>query len=118
MSLNRYDAKVDRSQAAIVRGLAQAGVQVFVIRTPCDLLCYLQGRWRTLEVKTPTRRGRPPKRYDQNAQQEFLASTNTPVVTSLAEALAALGLSDPNLSTSATCTSAASLPATSSVVNP
>ena len=104
MSINRYNAKIDTTQAAIVKGLEQAGVRVWVIKQPCDLLCLVHGRWQTLEVKTPEgKRGQVWRRRRMKAQNDFLDSTPTPVVTCLEDALCALGLV-PRPVTSAPCT--------------
>ncbi|HUD12004.1 MAG TPA: hypothetical protein VMS08_06340 [Candidatus Saccharimonadia bacterium] len=92
----RRAAKVDASQADIVDGLREVGVKVWVIGWPCDLLClYWSGKyqtflWQTLESKSPTKTGKRRKRTDQAKQDEFLASTGTPVVLSLNDALLAL----------------------------
>lgn len=110
MSIHRWNAKTDSPQAAIVHGLIQAGVRVWVIKQPCDLLCYCWSNprqafiWQPLEVKTPKKSGKVRKRSDQRAQNDFLAETRTPVVTCLEDALSALGLPS-NPATSATCTS-------------
>ena len=92
VSMPRYAAKTDLSQRNIVASLEQARVRVWIIGRPCDLLCQFYCArhgiwcWQPLEVKTPTKRGRPPTRYDQEQQQEFLELTNTPVVTTFEEA--------------------------------
>lgn len=104
MSINRYNAKTDTAQAAIIRGLEQAGVRVWIIKQPCDLLCLVHGRWQTLEVKTPEgKRGQVWRRRRAKTQNDFLRETRTPVVTSLEDALSALGLV-PSPVTSAPCT--------------
>lgn len=105
MSIQRWNAKTDTVQADIVRDLEKAGVKVWVIKQPCDLLCWVRGVWQPLEVKTPYGKKAPKarKRKDQEKQNAFLAETNTPVVTSFEEALTALGLV-PSPSTSAPCT--------------
>ena len=93
MSINRYNAKTDKTQAAIIRGLEQAGVRVWIIKLPCDLLCLVQGRWQPLEVKTPEgKRGQVWQRRRMKTQNDFLQETRTPVVTCLEDALCALGL--------------------------
>lgn len=100
MSLYRRAAKVDTVQADIVRGLQQAGVRVEVIKQPVDLLCrYWSNRhrdfiWMPVEVKSPYGKKNPKARVrsDQETQRRFLAETGVPVVTSLDEALQALGM--------------------------
>ncbi len=89
MGFNRYARKVDKSQAEIVEALESAGVLVYVISWPCDLLCQYRGKWQTLEVKTPG----PPsrlRRSDMSRQNEFLDLTRTPVVSTVNEALDAI----------------------------
>ena len=120
MSINRYNTKTDKTQAAIIRGLEQAGVRVWIIKQPCDLLCLVHGRWQTLEVKTPEgKRGQVWRRRRMKAQNDFLDTTPTPVVTSLEAALVVLGIANPAgrtvPATSPSCTSTLSGPATSSV---
>jgi hypothetical protein len=87
----RYARKVDTTQGEIVNALRAVGWQVWIIEEPCDLLCYRAGVWRTLECKTPRNKAGDP-RLDkrQKAQNEFCEATNTPRVTSPAQAIAAL----------------------------
>ena len=87
----RYAARKDLVQSRIVATLRAAGVQVWVLHTPCDLLTYLRGRWLPLECKTPTKAGKRRARSDQEAQEAFLAQTRCPVVTTPEEALKAVG---------------------------
>lgn len=92
MSIHRYDAKVDLSQGGIVEGLEKAGIRVFPIGQPCDLLLQFWCNrhqnfcWQTLECKTPDSKGRRRKRHDQEKQDEFLEKTLTPVVMNFEEA--------------------------------
>lgn len=94
MSIYRRAAKVDGTQAAIVRGLEAAHVKCWSIRQPCDLLCQFWCArhgiycWQTLECKPLTGKRNPKARIrtDQPEQNEFLIDTNTPVVTSFDEA--------------------------------
>ncbi len=100
MSLNRYARKVDTTQAAIVDGLRALGVRVEIVGKPVDILCrYWSERhrdfiWVPVEIKTAYGKRKPKARVDprQEAQRRFLAETGVPVVTSLDEAVAALGL--------------------------
>lgn len=118
MSLNRYNARTDTVQAAIVKGLEQVGVRVWIIKLPCDLLCWVRGTWQTLEVKTIHKgRRKPLKDKRQKAQNDFLRETQTPVVTSLEGALIALSLASHPV-TSPTCTSKLTSGPTSSVAGP
>ena len=121
----RWAARSDTTQSQIVAGLRRHGVQVFVIKQPCDLLCRYYDNalrrwlWQPLELKTPYGKRAPKPRTDkrQKDQLEFLASTRTPVVTSLSQALDRLGLPNPYRGTSAACTSVPISPPTSSVGN-
>lgn len=83
----RYAAKRDLVENEIVDALEQAGVHVWRLHTPCDLLCHRLGRTYTLEVKTPGAR----KDKRQEAQAEFLRVTGTPIVRTPEEALRAVG---------------------------
>jgi hypothetical protein len=83
----RRAAKRDASEVAIVDALRQAGYWVYRMIQPCDLLVYRSGRWWVLEVKLPGAR----PRKDQEAQQEFLRLTGTPIVRTPEEALRAVG---------------------------
>ena len=102
MSLNRFARKVDSTQAEIVAGLEKAGVSVWIISEPCDLLCYFWCKkhnkhcWQTLECKPLTGKKAPKARIrtDQPEQTAFLERTRTPVVTNSIEALLALSVHD------------------------
>jgi hypothetical protein len=96
----KYARKVDSTQPLIVTGLEQAGVKVYVIEEPCDLLCYFWCKkhdrhcWQTLECKPliGVRHPKARRRTDQPEQNQFLEDTKTPVVTSATEALLALSV--------------------------
>jgi len=98
MSYLRHAKKVDSSQEAIVKALRKAGVEVYVIGRPVDLLCYVRGSWKLLEAKPAPEPGirvklkAPRKRKDQIEQDEFIAKYHVPVVRTTIEALEALGL--------------------------
>lgn len=90
-------AKVDATQKAIAAQLRALGIQVWLIRQPCDLLLrfwcsrHRDYCWQPLELKTPNRvDGSVRLRKDQNAQTEFLLDTQTPVATSCEEAITKL----------------------------
>jgi len=73
----RHAARTDTNQRDIVAALRQAGIEVYVIGRPVDLLVYCRGRWLPVEVKDADMRGRaneftPP-------QRRFLAATRGPV---------------------------------------
>ncbi len=90
----RFARRTDTTQTAIVTALRAAGWLVYVIEEPCDLLVYNPATdvWRTLEAKTPrNKRGDPRIDKRQVKQNEFLAATNTPRVTSPEAALKAIG---------------------------
>lgn len=72
----------DATQSDIVNSLRQAGIWVWVIGQPCDLLTYFRGCWLPLEAKPIKKR----RRKDQEKQDEFLKATNCPVVRSFQEA--------------------------------
>lgn len=107
MSIPRRFARSDNSRAAIVKGLRKYGVSVWDIRIPGDILCWHSsfgaGTFKVLEIKTLQKNGKRRKRYDQKAQDDFLAMTSTPVVTDITQALHALGLvQNPNTSAPST----------------
>lgn len=93
MGMPRYTARTDKTQQPIVDAVRAAGWMVFLIKIPCDLLCWKNGTWRTLECKTPTGKRAPKARLrsDQRHQNDFCADTRTPRVTTAEEALRALG---------------------------
>ncbi len=87
MSIHRYAAKVDKTQATLVRALESAGIQVWPIRQPCDLLLRFWCKrhqsycWQTLEVKTNVGKKdpKPRVRREQEEQNTFLRETDTPI---------------------------------------
>jgi hypothetical protein len=87
MSIYRHAAKVDLTQRALVKDLRDAGIEVYSIRQPCDLLLrfwcirHREFCWQTLEVKS-----RPKLRKDQSRQSEFLERTSTPVAMTFSQA--------------------------------
>ncbi len=92
----KYARKVDTTQADIVAALRKAGWLVWIISEPCDLLCFRAGQFRTLECKTPRNKAGDPRRDKrQKAQDEFIALTGTPRVTSAEQALKAMGANPP-----------------------
>ncbi len=82
MSLNRYGAKRDGVENAIVAALKRAGAQVWKVsgKGKPDLLCLRRGVWYPLEVKSA--KGR------QTAAQ---VGTPWPIVRSELEAVRAIG---------------------------
>lgn len=78
----------DSSQKPIVEALRKAGVAVWAIGRPCDLLTYYRGRWLPLECKPE---GHKKGRKDQAEQEWFLLSYNVPKVTTPEQALEAVG---------------------------
>lgn len=91
MSRRFFPAHRDHSEPLIVEALQKAGWHVWKT-LPCDLLLWKEGYgFRTLENKTPfNKNGSPRKRKDQQAQDEFLALTKTPRVTTPEAALKAV----------------------------
>lgn len=89
MTRYRAAAKVDAAQHPLVKALRTAGIDVWSIRFPCDLLvrfwCLRHQTycWQPLEVKTVYGKNNPQPRLDsrQKAQQFFLRETDTPIVT-------------------------------------
>lgn len=87
MTQYRTAAKVDAAQEPVVKALRQAGIQVWSIRQPCDLLLrfwcnrHRDFCWQTLEVKTAYGKKSPKPRLDtrQKDQKAFLEGTDTPV---------------------------------------
>ena len=77
----------DSTQKTIVEALRKAGIKVWIIGEPCDLLTYYPayGRWKPLECKPEKR-----KRKDQPDQDDFLETTGVPVVRTPTEAIVAV----------------------------
>lgn len=88
----RRAAKVDTAQPHIIDALRKAGVQVWVIKLPCDLLTLYHGRWLPLECKTASKTGRIAKDKRQADQIAFLEQTSCPVVSTPEEALLAVSV--------------------------
>lgn len=91
MSLNRYAAKTDASQGEIVMALRQAGVDVWVIGWPVDLLLHHRNRFSVMECKAVGAR----PRKSQTQQQDFCRQFGVPIVHTAEEALLVLGLVPP-----------------------
>lgn len=85
MSYARRMTRPDGTQAEIVDALRKAGVMVWVIGQPCDLLTLYRGNWLPLECK-PIKR----VRKDQEKQDEFLAITGVKKVRTALEAIEAV----------------------------
>lgn len=123
MSIQRWATKTDSVQSDIVEALEKCGVHVWIIKQPCDLLCWHSrfgaGNFKVLEVKTAYGKRTPKPRIDrrQKAQHDFLALTGAMVVTDLTGALSALGLIQPP-PTSVSCMSPPPGGSTSSVAAP
>jgi len=89
VTIYRTAAKVDECQKPLVKALRDAGVLVWPIRKPCDLLLrfwcnrHRDFCWQTLEVKTAYGKKSPKPRLDsrQKEQQTFLEATDTPIAT-------------------------------------
>lgn len=92
MSLARFAKKRDSAEPAIVEALRAAGVKLWKLDRPFDLLCGVGGRFVVLEVKSTKR-----LRKDQQQQTDELKAAQAgglPVyrVTTTDEALQAVGL--------------------------
>jgi hypothetical protein len=87
VTLHRRNAKRDSTERAIVKALMKVGVQVFRIsgRGLPDLLLFHRGKWSVLEVKT--KGGRLT-----DAQKNTRVTAPFPVVESVSEALAVMGV--------------------------
>ena len=86
MSYARRMTRPDATQEAIVEALRKAGVSVWVIGHPVDLLTYHQGTWGLLECKPVKKRNRK----DQARQTEWLQIFAVPVVRTAEDALKAV----------------------------
>lgn len=96
MSLKRYATRRDNAEKPIIEALEQVGFEVWTMDSPCDLICrrssWAPGLFQALEVKTG--RGKKltvVKDKRQETQQNFIASTGTPIVRTPLEALKAVG---------------------------
>lgn len=91
MSHNRYARKTDTVQPGIVDELREAGVQVEVVGKPVDLLCrlatYPANYWRLVEVKTPSKSGKPKLDKRQIEQTKFCLDNNVPRLTTTEQIL-------------------------------
>lgn len=90
MSFIRRAKKVDASQGPIVAGLRAAGITVWIIGQPCDLLTYYppMKRWRPLECKPEDPKNR--NRKDQGTQATFIRTYAVPIVRTVQEAIEAI----------------------------
>lgn len=89
----RRAAKTDTAQSGIVEAIEAEGWECFLIRLPCDLLCWhpVLDVLQWLEVKSTRKKsGEHVKDKRQEEQIKFLERTGCPVVTTPAEALEAL----------------------------
>jgi hypothetical protein len=97
---NRRARKSDATQPDIIADLEKAGVKVWPIGEPCDLLCYFWCQkharwcWQPLEIKVTTGKKQPKPKLDkrQVEQAEFLKATGTKIITTVTEALLALSV--------------------------
>lgn len=89
----RRAAKTDTAQSGIVEAIEAEGWECFLIKLPCDLLCWhpVLDVLQWLEVKSARKKSGEAKQDPrQEAQREFLARTSCPVVTTSQEALQVL----------------------------
>lgn len=94
--MRRYANKRDSAEPPIIEALEKAGLEVWPLDEPVDLLCrrrsWPPGMFQMLEVKTG--RGKKltvVKDKRQKAQRDFIAATGTPIVRTPLEALKAVG---------------------------
>lgn len=92
MSIHRYDARPDKAQPEIVAAIREEGWDVYLIRLPCDVMCWhpILDRWQTLEIKTPEKNGKHYARAKDAEQRKFCERTRTPIVWTKEMALEAL----------------------------
>lgn len=88
VGINRWAAKVDGNQGVIVRALRKAGVQVWIIRRPVDLMTLWAGLYLPLEVKPEDWNGK----FSSKEQEEACTVYGIPVVKNPLEALRAVGV--------------------------
>ena len=97
MSLNRFAKRRDVNEPDIVAALRKVGAVSWPLDTPCDRLVGFRGRWVTLEIKDgrkpPSARALTPAEVEFMAQCDYYHLPHY-VVTSIAEALAAIGASE------------------------
>ena len=74
MTINRYAARVDGNQAAIVDALRAVGCVVWPIGLPVDLLVGFRGSTILLEVKQMQGKRKPRPKDHTPLQAEFLSS--------------------------------------------
>lgn len=89
----RRAAKTDTAQSGIVEAIEAEGWECFLIRLPCDLLCWhpVLDVLQWMEVKSARKKsGEHVKDKRQEEQIKFLERTNCPVVTTAEEALSVL----------------------------
>lgn len=91
MSIHRAAAKVDKSQLTIVQAIEAEGWDCWLIRLPCDVLCWhpVLDIWQPLECKTREEDRRKQRGADKGSesQRKFLRWTEVPVVYTPEEAL-------------------------------
>lgn len=88
MSLNRYAAKRDANEPAIVRALEQVGAVVEKLKQPCDLAVRFRYRQYLIEVTNPANKYRKRSK----AQLETLERLQIPIVSTVDEALRVIGV--------------------------
>lgn len=92
MSIHRYAARVDKTQASIVEALRMCGFHVELIRKPVDLAVrhpsWPANRWMFAEAKTPKGKKQVVyERPDRKKQTEFCKEHSIPFWTSPDQAL-------------------------------
>lgn len=97
--MSRWRSRRDTNERAIVAALELCGVVVFKVEGPpgmADLLCYFQGIWKPVEVKTDRKiHHKSAAKTFTKAQQRMALKRDLvswPVVKTIDEALAVFGL--------------------------
>jgi hypothetical protein len=89
VSLARFAKRRDANERDIIDGLEKLGMLVFQSDQPCDLFVFIP--WKPVEMCLRALEVKPKKNAKwQPGQRERLAKLRIPVVTDLAEAIAAL----------------------------
>lgn len=90
MSINRYAARTDANQAAIVDAFKAAGASVWPIRLPVDLLVGYAGQTACVEVKTLTGKKAPKAKPHTQLQKAFLLDWKGGIVATVTDIEGAL----------------------------
>ena len=92
MTIWRKDAKRDAVEPVIVEALRAAGVRIWRLSKPFDLLCGIGGRFVILEVKSQKRLRRDQAHQTAEIHECQQAGLPVYIVRSVDDALQAVGL--------------------------